>query len=549
MIMAIKPTKALSMKKIIIYTGLFAGLIASLVFSGCKEDIDPVVEELEFSRVFSPVGLDAVISNTTTVTLTWSSVKNAEKYLLEIYDGETAPVNLVHSAEVPATEENQVTFTYILPAGDTQFWARIKAVSSLQGVEESKWSQAKFKTDPENLFDGFETFMSAMNACIVQWEPGSTATSLMFVSGTSQLPFTLSAEDLALGGRQVTGLPNGVYEVRLMNGTFVRGRTSVIIEGDVLVPPGGDLKAALDALPSGGVILLVNGASYGLPEVDTVRTSTKVRGILPDEPPIIYLMTGGGNHMFDIGTSMTLSDSLVFQNVDISCSYDDAGLLKHRGLIDQELDAFSIGAIRFRNCIIRNSGRSAIRLRGNAAGQVINSVEFLNCVMYDFAFDSHYGVLNGAATGNFINIKFINSTVYKLRGGIINYGSGAGCQSVVVDNCTFNETTMDAASSRYFIDFGTGNTSTGTLTISDCIFGQSIDRSNGVRPGSMTLSVSGSYYTTDFYDGTTAPVKQLMTAYSGASTSLWSDPAVGGFSFLDKNFAGIETAGAPRWKE
>ncbi len=537
------------MKKIIIYTGLFAGLIASLVFSGCKEDIDPVVEELEFSRVFSPVGLDAVISNTTTVTLTWSSVKNAEKYLLEIYDGETAPVNLVHSAEVPATEENQVTFTYILPAGDTQFWARIKAVSSLQGVEESKWSQAKFKTDPENLFDGFETFMSAMNACIVQWEPGSTATSLMFVSGASQLPFTLSAEDLALGGRQVTGLPNGVYEVRLMNGTFVRGRTSVIIEGDVLVPPGGDLKAALDALPSGGVILLVNGASYGLPEVDTVRTSTKVRGILPGDLPIIYLMTGGGNHMFDIGTSMTLSDSLVFQNVDISCSYDDAGLLKHRGLIDQELDAFSIGAIRFKNCIIRNSGRSAIRLRGNAAGQVINSVEFLNCVMYDFAFDSHYGVLNGAATGNFINIKFINSTVYKLRGGIINYGSGAGCQSVVVDNCTFNETTMDAASSRYFIDFGTGNTSTGTLTISDCIFGQSIDRSNGVRPGSMTLSVSGSYYTTDFYDGTTAPVKQLMTAYSGASTSLWSDPAGGGFSFLDKNFAGIETAGAPRWKE
>jgi len=549
MIMAIKPTKALSMKKIIIYTGLFAGLIASLVFSGCKEDIDPVVEELEFSRVFSPVGLDAVISNTTTVTLTWSSVKNAEKYLLEIYDGETAPVNLVHSAEVPATEENQVTFTYILPAGDTQFWARIKAVSSLQGVEESKWSQAKFKTDPENLFDGFETFMSAMNACIVQWEPGSTATSLMFVSGASQLPFTLSAEDLALGGRQVTGLPNGVYEVRLMNGTFVRGRTSVIIEGDVLVPPGGDLKAALDALPSGGVILLVNGASYGLPEVDTVRTSTKVRGILPGDLPIIYLMTGGGNHMFDIGTSMTLSDSLVFQNVDISCSYDDAGLLKHRGLIDQELDAFSIGAIRFRNCIIRNSGRSAIRLRGNAAGQVINSVEFLNCVMYDFAFDSHYGVLNGAATGNFINIKFINSTVYKLRGGIINYGSGAGCQSVVVDNCTFNETTMDAASSRYFIDFGTSNTSTGALTISDCIFGQSIDRSNGVRPGSMTLSVSGSYYTTDFYDGTTSPVKQLMTAYSGASTSLWSDPAVGGFSFLDKNFAGIETAGAPRWKE
>ncbi|HNX84801.1 MAG: DUF5123 domain-containing protein [Bacteroidales bacterium] len=535
------------MKKIIIKTGLFAGLITLLLFTSCKEQIDPVVEELDFSRAFSPVGIEAVISNTTTVTLTWSSVKNTDHYLLEIYDGATATSTLVHSAEVPATEDSQVSYTYVLPAGDTQFFGRIKAVSSLQGIDESKWSLVAFKTDPENLFQGYDTYMSAMNACIVQWEPEATATSLLFVSGGTQVPVTLSAEDLALGGRQVTGLANGVYEVRLMNGNFVRGRTHVIIEGDVLVEPGGDLKAALDALPAGGVILLVNGVSYSLPEVDTVRTSTKVRGILPHDLPKIFLATGGGNHMFDIGTAMTLSDSLVFENVDISCAYDD-GDTKHRGVIDQEGDAFSIGAIKFRNCIIRNSGRSAIRLRGNAAGQVINNVEFLNCVMYDFAFDSHYGVLNGAATGNFINIKFLNCTVNKLRGGIINYGNGAGCQSVVIDNCTFNETTMDTGSSRYFIDFGTSNTSTGTLAISDCIFGQTVDRANGVRPGSMVMTVTGSYYTSDFYD-VAGPVKNLMTAYSGASTALWTDPVGGNFTFLDANFEGIGLAGAPRWAD
>lgn len=113
--------------------------------------------------------------------------------------------------------------------------------------------------------------------------------------------------------------------------------------------------------------------------------------------------------------------------------------------------------------------------------------------------------------------------------------------------CTFNETTMDAATSRYFIDFGTANASTGTITISDCIFGQTVDRANGVRPGSMTLSVSGSYYTSDFYD-VAGPIKNLMTAYSGASTSLWTDPVGGILTFLDLNFAGIATAGAPRWK-
>lgn len=537
------------MKKIIINTGLLVGLIAVLLFSSCKEEIDPVVEELEFNRAFSPVGISAIISNTTTVTLTWSAVRNTDHYLLEIYDGATASGTLVHSAEIPATEENQISFSYLLPAGDTQFSARVKAVSSLQGVEESKWSLVAFKTDPENLFEGYDTYMSAMNASIVQWEPGATITSLLFVSGATETPFTLSAEDLALGGRQVTGLPNGVYEIRLMNGNFVRGRTHVVIEGDVLLGPGEDLKAALDALPSGGVILLTNGASYGLPETDTVRTSTKVRGILPHDLPKIFLMTGGGNHIFDIGTNMTIADSLVFENVDISSSYDDAGVAKHRGIIDQENDAFTIGAIKFRNSILRNSGRSAIRLRGNAAGQVIDNVEFLNCVMYDFAFDSHYGILNGALTGNFNNIKFINTTVYNIRGGIINYGNGAGCQSVVVDNCTFNETTMDTGSSRYFIDFGSGgNSSSGIIAISDCIFGQTVDRANGIRTGSMTLTISGSYYTTDFYDGTTAPIKNLLTAYSGASTALWTDPVGGDFTFLDNNFEGIATAGAPRWK-
>ncbi|MBE0673718.1 MAG: DUF5123 domain-containing protein, partial [Bacteroidales bacterium] len=251
--------------------------------------------------------------------------------------------------------------------------------------------------------------------------------------------------------------------------------------------------------------------------------------------------------------ALTSSDSLVFENVDISCSYDDAGVTRHRGVIDQEGTAMSIGKIRFLNCIIRNSGRSAVRLRGTG-GQVIGLVEFNNCFMYDFAFDSHYGVLNGATTGNFTNIKFINSTVFNLRGGIINYGSGAGCESVVVDNCTFDRTTMDASSARYFIDFGTtGNPSNGTITISDCIFGQTSAIANGVRNNLMSLSITGSYYTSDFINSSgsiTAP----MTAYAGASTVLWTYPADlldlanADYSFADSNFEGILTAGDPRWK-
>ena len=83
--------------------------------------------------------MKAKISNITTVTLTWSSVKNADHYTVEIYEGtDFAPAVPVNTAEVPVSDDVIVVYSYVLPAGDTQFSARVKAVSSLTGVEESK---------------------------------------------------------------------------------------------------------------------------------------------------------------------------------------------------------------------------------------------------------------------------------------------------------------------------------------------------------------------------------------------------------------------------
>jgi hypothetical protein len=548
MIMAIKNIKLLSMKKIFKNIGLILGLFTMLFPIACKENIDPVVNELNFIRAFTPIGLTAQISNITTVTLNWTAEKNADHYVVEIYQGTAfVPASLVHTDEVAG---DLTTYSYVLPAGDTQFSARLKTISSLDGVEDSKWGSVEFKTAPENLFTGYKSIMTGIGACTVRWLPGATATALVFAKGINETSYPLTSGEIAAGEKLLTGVPNAKYEIRLMNTTFVRGRTNIVLEGDVLLAAGGDLTAAIDGLPAGGILILTNGEKYGLTEADTVTVSIKIRGLYPDNLPTIYLKTGGGNHMFDIDPAMTLSDSLVFENVDISCYYDDAGVTRHRGVIDQELTALNIGKIKFNNCKIRDSGRSLIRLRsGSTPVQYIGNVEFNNCIMYDFAFDSHYGILNGAAAGNFGKIRFTNSTIYNIRGGIINYGSGAGCLSVVVDNCTFDRIPMDAAAARYFVDFGSGgNTSAGTITVSDCIFGQSSSLAAGLRPSGMTLSVSGSYYTSDFNDGTTYSFKGSMTSYAGGSTALWTNPSTGSFTYLDANFAGIGTAGDPRWK-
>lgn len=398
--MAINNIKLSSMKKIFINIGLIPGLFTMLFLNACKDNIAPVVNELNFNRAFTPIGLTAQISNITTVTLNWTAEKNADHYVVEIYQGTAfVPASLVHTDEVAG---DLTTYSFVLPAGDTQFSARLKTISSLDGVEDSKWGSVEFKTAPENLFLGYKSEMTGIGSCTVRWLPGTIATALVFYNGTSETPYSLTAGEIAAGEKVLTGVPNGKYEIRLMNTTFVRGRTHIVLEGDVLLAAGGNLTAAIDALPAGGVLILTNGEKYGLTEADTVTVSIKIRGLYPDNLPTIYLNTGGGNHMFDIDPAMTLSDSLVFENVDISCYYDDAGVTRHRGVIDQELTALNIGKIKFNNCKIRDSGRSLIRLRsGSTPVQYIGNVEFNNCIMYDFAFDSHYGILNGAAAGNF----------------------------------------------------------------------------------------------------------------------------------------------------
>src|SRR5512133_1050346 len=122
MIMAINHIKKLSMKKIYRNTALIIGLFTLLLFNGCKEKIDPIVSELDFTRAFTPVGLSAQISNITTVTLDWAAVKNADHYVIEIYDGDiVTPAKLVHTADVAG---DLLTLSYVLPAGDTWFLAR-----------------------------------------------------------------------------------------------------------------------------------------------------------------------------------------------------------------------------------------------------------------------------------------------------------------------------------------------------------------------------------------------------------------------------------------
>jgi hypothetical protein len=534
------------MKKIVLKIGS-AGLFILLLLNSCKDNIAPVVGQLNFTRAFTPVDITAQISNITTVTLTWNPVKNAAGYVMEIYQGtDFAQVNLIYTANLDTTS---YTFVYVLPAGDTQFSARLKAISLISGVTDSKWIAATFRTAPENLFNGYKSEMTGLKTATIRWKPGSVATALAFNNGTLT-SYPITPAEAAAGVKTLTVAQNGNYTVKLMNSTFVRGTTNVFLEGNVLLAAGDDLATAISNLPAGGVILLTNGVNYSFAGPINLNKSIKIRGLYSTNLPAIFTVLNAATYqMFNIDAGLTPSDSLVFQNLTITGYPDNnSANVKLRGMFDQDVTlACNIGMIKYQNCIARNFDRHLIRLRGTAS-QVIGNIVIDGCILNDYAFGSNYGVINSSAAASRINnINITNSTIYYTRGAIISYTNGTACQGINVKNCTFNQLAMDASTGRYLIDLN-ATAGTGVITVSNCIFGSTSAIANGIRPNTMTLSVTGTYYTSDFNDGIVAPVKSLMTAYAGASTALWTNPVNGIFTFLDPTFAGIASAGDPRWK-
>jgi hypothetical protein len=558
MIMVINNIKLLSMKKIFINSGLFIGLFTLCFLNACKEEIPPVVNELTFSRDFTPINLASIISNVTTVTLSWSPAKNSDHYVLEIYQGtDFAASSLIATADIstPAVAVNVLTYQYVLPAGDTQFSARVKAVSSLEGVADSKWASVTFRSGPENLFTGYKSEMTGLNECTVRWKPASTATALLFVNGTNQTSYPITAGEMAAGVKVLSSIPNAKYEIRLMNSTFVRGKTNIFLEGNVMLASGGDLLAAITAANPGDVILLPQGNPFVFTGNAIINKSIKIRAVFNTNLPTLYVASGASTTapMFLIDPSLTTADSIVFQNVNLTGYINNSsaeGMVT--GVYDQGTsNACNIGTLRFEGCVLNHFSRHLIRLRGTAT-QSINNFIVNNCVLFDYGTNStSYGIISSnTAAGTINNINFSNSTIYNFLSYLVLYSNNAASASIVVKNCSLNQITYTTGStSRYIID-ANATTLSGGISIQNCIFGiTAAAHTNGVRT-TATLTISNSYRTTDFDDAFTPAysIMSSLTAYSGASTALWTDPVNGNFTFLDTNFTGKNTAGDPRWR-
>ncbi len=523
-------------------------IMAVFAVYSCDESLTEITD-LTTDRLFRPIGFEASM-NKTEVTFTWVAVNGAVDYTLEVSPDslfETIPVS-INTSELKYVTEL---------AGSTKYFARIRANSSDETKNSGFNAHLSFTTPSENLFTNYISTMVALNTIEVKWLPGAKVTHLLLtVDDENPQTFDISDDEAESGSKVIEALPNAKYKVQLVNGTFVRGTVSVLVEGDVLVAAGETLSAALTAATPGQVILLENGVVYqtgtGAYSFDK---NIKIRGIKSYDLPVLAMTAGtptSTSSMFGF-TDGSVFDYLKFENVVITgyCDNDVSGVKV--GYMFNNNTVISVGEVSFTNCVIKNFGNTPFRVK-DGKNQVIDKLKFDKCTINDIGFSSTYAIVNSNSADFINNIEFNGCTIYNFKGSLV-LRQNQTFTEIIVRNCTIDQAMMDTGSSRFLIDTNSAACLGAGITIDKCIFGSSSAKAAGIRKTSTdgSLVVTGSYYTTDFVDET--PVgsvnysqKSLMTAYSGASTALWNDPVNGDFSFKDVEFAGKGKVGDTRWQ-
>ena len=526
-------------------------------FTSCKDEADLVLP-----RLFRPIGFN-VSTNKTVATFSWAAVDSAVSYSLKVSND-----SLNFNKLVIDTTLTSLSYVQEL-AGSTKFFARIYA-NAKDTTKNSRFNTLSFKTPAENIFSGYGTntntgklysaYMTDIKTLNVKWTPGAKVTNLTITSadGATSNSLVISSSEDAAGEKTISSLANSNWTIKIYNNAILRGTTTGLVEGDVVLKSGDDLPTAITNAIAGQVILLPAGAVFPM-GTTTYRLgkSVKVRGLSFTNRPVICPSTGASATASPLGfVDASTIDYVRFENIDFTgyCANNTAGI-KAGYLINNNTFA-KVKSLSFTNCNLHNFGNTPMRVQGNK-NQVVDTLSFNGCVINDIGFASTYAIVN-SNSADFINtINFNNCTVYNFRGSLVSRTTQT-LNSINVTNCTFNQGMQEAGTSvRFFIDTNNAAFTGSGINIKNCIIGSSGTMAGGIRFTSTIgkLLLANSYFTNDYkelaaYNGvdySTTLIKGRLTAYSGASTALWNNPVTGDFSFKDATFVGKGVAGDLRW--
>ncbi len=326
------------------------------VFVACEDEIEPI-SELHFTRVLSPIGLEAFIRNQTTIELNWKLREGVDTYVVEFSEDSLQFENIILTDEVTSDElPYRATF-----AGETRYSARVKALGA-DGLDESKWSTITIATAPENIYLPLPGENIEDTYVTVLWAPGSEVTHFVIAPGNIERPIT--GDEKAAGEATITGLTSATaYTVTLYNGTKRRGTVAftTIREADLF--PDDDLSAAIASAPAGAELMLAPGV-YTFTGTLTIDKSIILSGQKPHDKPVLnvdfQIVDGAGD--------------VIVRNVELNG--DGYNTVFNLGTAGVEY-----GSIKLESCVVYDYGRQLIY--GNVASK-LGTFAVDDCIIRDF---------------------------------------------------------------------------------------------------------------------------------------------------------------------
>lgn len=518
----------------IIIFGLF-----TLLFAACEDQMDPIIEKLEFSRVFSPNDLKAVIRNKTTVELTWNVKADANHYIVEFSEDSLLFTHIVKTIEVAP---NALPFSYQLE-GQTLYSARVKGVSA-DGIADSKWSEVVFKTDAENILYPVEPDDIKATSVILKWPAGSDATHFVINPGNSQRPIT--APEIAAGEANLTGLTGETeYTVKMIKETKQRGQvtfTTLLDIGNATpVYPEDDLNAIITAAEEGAELVLFPGEYNVFKGSVIINKSISIKGFYPYNRPIIHVQ-----FVLEGGVKDVKVKDLVMNGNYINSETTTADMLSY--VFQHNTTGVDYGTLEVSGCDIRDYKKSIF---SGAAGIVstVVSISMDNCVVTNVLTDAADCIdFRGGyvASISLTNSTFVNCApardFVRLDDTSVTYPGKVS--KVVIDHCTFYKVSNIDSRRILYVRFVEN-----TLTVTNSIIAETIGYyTNQSKSAQPECSNNNYFIAPAFVPG--------GTAVSGAKFDLsnnynlldpgFADPATGNFKVTNQTLID-KAVGDPRW--
>ncbi len=511
----------------------FLALVVLMVFaSSCTGYDGNLMDTLIVSRVFSPIGLTAVVKNKTTVELNWTPKSDASYYVVDISANDATFATIYKTLKVNASElPIQVALE-----GQTLYSIRVKGVSAT-GVPDSKWSIITAKTLPEQIILPSVSGDIQSNSVIVRWPANSTVTSLVVNPGA--ISRVITAQEKINGYATITGLVGDTnYTVSLNSGTNVRGTlvfTSLIdLSTGTVVNPTDNLSTVIANAADGALLLLQPGDYTAYSGPIALSKSITIRGIFATNKPLLRvnfsILSGAANvklRDLDLNGGGTLTDAIRFSSA--STNYNSLAII---------------------GCNIHDFTTTFIG--GNIASSKVASVVVDNSVVTNINMTTSGGDfidfrLTYVASVSLTNSTFVNCCTGRDFVRIDNAGfTGTGLNSdVLIDSCTlYNVSNIASGNKRIlYVRFAT-NTSKVSNTLIAATTAIFSNQSTTTAPTYLNNNYFGA---PSFYDTVIALNKFDV---SGNYTTLdpgFANAATGNFKMSNQTLVG-KSIGDPRWR-